>query len=717
MAGFQGGWSQGFLRLRADSTCSVARPMDWQEGFPIYLQGSFPKVTFVETDSIASFSTTLSKAFDSTASFTGVFTAVLDSTASHSINLLATFDSTASFNSTLTATSDSTASVTAALQKEYDSTASVSANLLAVFDSTASFSSTLSALLDSTASVTAALQKEYDSTASFSSVLQTEYDSTASVSANLVAVFDSTASFSSVLQTEYDSTASYSTNLRATLDSTASFSASLTGLRDSTASFSARLTGLRDSTASFSARLTGLRDSTASFSANLTGLRDSTASFSLNTKAQSDSTASFCVPLVYFHPNDISGARLWLAADHLACDYEDGDIVGVWPDSLGIQPDFRKASTPIFTENAVNSLPVVRFDGSFDSFSSACTGLWHDTNGQTVFVVYKRDAASGDSEVVISESEKIGAAVQFEWGVTVDTAYINSGGEVAVDYGSSKDAWMLVRSLYSGSDITVFRDSTAWDTASGNMGVTDSEATITYVGRDANSGSQLDGDIAEVIIYNRELTSLECGKVESALRTKYGLPHPTYDSTSSFSANLTGLGDSTASFSVNLHGRIDSTGSFSTVLEATLDSTASVSVVLTKDYDSTASFSTVLEQTYDSTASFSVNLHGKIDSTASFSSNLRTNYDSTASMSARLRGSYDTRASFSIFLHPSRPLAVVYYDGLSAYIDKDGEPKTEVIEKNYISSVTLRQFSAYSIYTGEYSAIVEVVDGIIRRCS
>jgi len=78
---FQGGFYKGFLRLRSDSTTSAASPADWQEGFPIYLQGSFPRPSgIVETDTTGSYSGSVLKLTDSTGSYSGSLFKTSDST-------------------------------------------------------------------------------------------------------------------------------------------------------------------------------------------------------------------------------------------------------------------------------------------------------------------------------------------------------------------------------------------------------------------------------------------------------------------------------------------------------------------------------------------------------------------------------------------------------------------------------------------------------------
>jgi len=65
-----------------------------------------------------------------------------------------------------------------------------------------------------------------------------------------------------------------------------------------------------------------------------------------------------------FSPTDIPGCVLWVKADAIAGN--DGDIVSSWTDLSGSNNPPVQANAsyqPTFRTNAINGLPVVRFDG------------------------------------------------------------------------------------------------------------------------------------------------------------------------------------------------------------------------------------------------------------------------------------------------------------------------------------------------------------------
>src|SRR5574343_1369214 len=69
-----------------------------------------------------------------------------------------------------------------------------------------------------------------------------------------------------------------------------------------------------------------------------------------------------------FSPSDVPGLFQWLVAADIT-GLNDGDAVATWEDSSGNNRDASQATganRPTYKTNIVNSLPVVRFDGSDD---------------------------------------------------------------------------------------------------------------------------------------------------------------------------------------------------------------------------------------------------------------------------------------------------------------------------------------------------------------
>lgn len=231
-------------------------------------------------------------------------------------------------------------------------------------------------------------------------------------------------------------------------------------------------------------------------------------------------------------PAAIDGLVLWLDAESL--DLSDADPVSLWPDLSDEQNDVSQgtvADQPTFKTNIVNGRPVVRFDGSSDILSVATPIV--TTFPFEVMGVY--EGGSGSSCV---------------WGIvdrSVDNTYSYMGSR---DDGGTQRAVMTARdssfapdNITGGGDISgTFRlvdgrflasndrrlrvDGTevATDTADRDGSANWSHTDIGAFLRDGSSFTDgLDGDIAEIIVYSRDLSATERTQVEDYLRLKYAL--------------------------------------------------------------------------------------------------------------------------------------------------------------------------------------------------
>lgn len=110
-----------------------------------------------------------------------------------------------------------------------------------------------------------------------------------------------------------------------------------------------------------------------------------------------------------FSPSGISGLKLWLRADGTRWQDSarttpataDTHPIGAWDDASGAGNHFTQATAgkrPLLKTGIVNSLPVLRFDGSNDTLVTAvASGL--DSASFTQFVVMKK-ATTGDTDIL-----------------------------------------------------------------------------------------------------------------------------------------------------------------------------------------------------------------------------------------------------------------------------------------------------------------------------
>lgn len=702
MSGFQGGWYQGFARLRTDSTTGVARPSDWQEGFPTYLQGIFPRPAgdaAVETDTTGSISVTVTATYDSTASMSTALYGQFDSTANISVSLAGTLDSTSSASILVTSfhPNDIADAVwwLAADHIEgvgYGSEPTTWSDSLGVQNDAVSYGDPIlqGNVINGLPSIYFDGNDRYDITnptvfpddQGFTLFVVTQPD--VGNDSNNTIVSQSTKTFGDDWGLDVDSFWVYDGGLNhASYHDTTQWSFLTARHTDGGAS-----------------RIR--RDSTDWGVAG--GLFDiSPVAQSIGIGYASNITGSHFtghIAEIIAYGRELLDSEVEQVEDYLIEKY------GFTPRSTTYDSTGSVSVVTSATYDSTTSTSV-SLEGTLDSTSSLSTVL------ETTF-----DSTGSVSVSVEGTYDSTASGSVHLWAQYDSTANLSVVLEATYDSTASLSAILALESDSTASSSAVLEgsyDSTA-SVSTHLQGLSDSTASLSlYLLSD-----QINDSTASI-------STILHGVVDSTASVSVTTVYE-YDSTASVSALVQGTYDSTAATSIVLGGYSDSTASLSIYLGGASDSTSSVSITLSGTYDSTTGLSTVLEHTSDSTASASIKVISIVDSTASASIFLSGDADSTSSISIEVYGvgestasittkiilTGDTTAGCSIFLWPDRPLFHVYYDGLAAYVTKDGEPNPQVIEKSYSSSVTLSHFNAYSSIE-TYTATVEIVDRTKRR--
>jgi len=218
-------------------------------------------------------------------------------------------------------------------------------------------------------------------------------------------------------------------------------------------------------------------------------------------------------------PTNISGCVLWLSADTGVVTNGDGSV-SAWNDSSGNgfnASQGASTSQPVLVKSVLNGRPVVRFDGVNDSLVTT------DLSGQfpaaaTLFVVttISNDAsyelvytaAHWDEWWRFNGDSKSYPAV-FRTPRIEQYCQMPGSGSHLFSVSSSASTWeMWIDGVTQGA-------STNGSFSAGGT------QTIGSGG----SGGPLCGDIAEIIEYNRDLTTDERDRVSMYLAEKYALPH------------------------------------------------------------------------------------------------------------------------------------------------------------------------------------------------
>jgi hypothetical protein len=242
-----------------------------------------------------------------------------------------------------------------------------------------------------------------------------------------------------------------------------------------------------------------------------------------------------------------SSNSIWIDANKLS--YSNGDDIGVLDDVSGNSNSFTQftvSKQPNYVTNVVNGLPVIRFDGvSDDLLSSSISNL--ESPNVTWFIVYKQNTAktgcfigsryTSQTTKWYSYSLSNGKVRQGHYSPTLSfTQYVD-------DYSN----FNLTSSHVTPTTLTTFRggnliqtNTVPYTTPSGHEFV----VLGSFPSQTANN-KYLDGDIAEVVVYNESLNDLERVIVENYLGAKYNkaIPNDYFSFQGTHNLGVVGIGN------------------------------------------------------------------------------------------------------------------------------------------------------------------------------
>jgi hypothetical protein len=264
-----------------------------------------------------------------------------------------------------------------------------------------------------------------------------------------------------------------------------------------------------------------------------------------------------------FQPTSVSGCQLWLDASDANTLYDatsggslvaaDGSVAR-WEDKSGNVRHATQSTSgnrPARKTSVRNSRDVLRFDGSNDCLtiagSASSMKFLHSTNS-TLFVVVKAGTTSDPGVLMgILGSNAVASANngfclfyddrsptlndQMRWLVTrgtVGTFVCNETGSANEFAANTFSLLSLVSTPDNGTAsnrVFRYRNGTLLSQNNSNtdaLSTADSTFDI-QVGSIGNSGSVLNGDLCEVIIYNSALSATDRQSVQNYLTAKWGL--------------------------------------------------------------------------------------------------------------------------------------------------------------------------------------------------
>ena len=241
-----------------------------------------------------------------------------------------------------------------------------------------------------------------------------------------------------------------------------------------------------------------------------------------------------------FNPRNLPNLQLWLDATRIA--QADSTSVATWSDQSGNGYDATQggsAARPTFIASGLNGLPVVRFDGTDDAMDllSGSLGMLRNVAGATIFSVVKYAADNVRTyNLHINDS---GSGQRLTSGRSSTTTKYEARGRrldgiATQDIMSTQNVTnnFVIQSVSANYSNTLLQQyingaldgqKTDFQT-SGNTSDTNSfNISVGYLKTTSSSINYLNGDIAEVIVYNRALNTSELAQVHRYLSRKWGI--------------------------------------------------------------------------------------------------------------------------------------------------------------------------------------------------
>jgi len=219
-----------------------------------------------------------------------------------------------------------------------------------------------------------------------------------------------------------------------------------------------------------------------------------------------------------FAPSDISGLTLWFDASTVT-GVTSGEALSQWDDLSGNDNHATQgtgADQPLWVDNVVNTHAVVRaVSNDFLTLTSAIASAVVDN--YTSFVVMKQ-RTSGTVMIALG-TNAVGGSPYSLFDLGDGSVYAgNSAGFAFTATGGNNNAFTLFTTKSDNNTLSLRIDGVdkVLETVAGA-----NSNTLLYIFR--RGGDYSDGDIAELLFYDRPLTADEITLIESYLNTKYGL--------------------------------------------------------------------------------------------------------------------------------------------------------------------------------------------------
>jgi len=215
-----------------------------------------------------------------------------------------------------------------------------------------------------------------------------------------------------------------------------------------------------------------------------------------------------------------SALRLWLKADR--AEANNGQPVLSVKNATDDLIDFAQLTTqsslaPKLITNAINNRPALRFDGIDDFLTSTTTSI-HTTNGLSIIVVGKTSNTASANQTYISKFNIINK----EWRLQNDEFNIVDN---TLSFSNNNTNFNILSALWSPTNpqLSISINNNTTSSATGATTIATTNEPIIVGANNQGSTGFLNGDIAEILVYNKKLSDTELNKVRTYMNNKYNL--------------------------------------------------------------------------------------------------------------------------------------------------------------------------------------------------
>ena len=229
-------------------------------------------------------------------------------------------------------------------------------------------------------------------------------------------------------------------------------------------------------------------------------------------------------------PTDLPGVRLWLDGNDV-----DGDGVSegageiystTWADKSGLANNFTAATAPTRTLGAQGGKDVLTFNGSTQFFSGPAVLAAGDDN-YTYFAVFKSNDPGGIHSVY-EQAGNVGGSRSAILQVGGAFGFNGEGNDrhdlVPIAAGTTHITAMTVDNSLAVNNIKIVDNGISFQGTTGNpAGLAIGTAGATVGRKQQVNGEFMNGNIAEIIVYDRVLTATEQADVSAYLNSKWSV--------------------------------------------------------------------------------------------------------------------------------------------------------------------------------------------------